>query len=194
MSAPRPDARLSEEEYLRRELVSDIRHEYLDGQVHAMSGASRNHERITGNVYASFLSHLRGSPCEAFSANVKVKAGSKFFYPDVMVVCNDSAGHPYYTEAPGLIVAVLSGSTRRMDETVQRMVYQSLASLREYVLIEQDFVDVEVCRRSESWVSRHHFMGDTVHLESIGLTLSVASIYERVVNDDVQAYLAESRV
>lgn len=193
MSALLPDVRLSEEEYLRRELLSDIRHEYLDGQVHAMAGASRDHERITGNVYASFLGHLRGSPCEAFSANVKVKAGTKFFYPDVMVICKDSGGDEYYTEAPDLIVAVLSASTRRPDETVKRMVYQSLASLREYVLIEQDFVDVEVCRRSEHWVSRHHFMGDAVHLESIGLTLSVESIYERVVNTDVQAYLTSPR-
>jgi Uma2 family endonuclease len=182
---------LSEAEYLDRELVSEMRHEYIDGLSYAMSGASRNHERITGNLYARFLSHLRDSPCEPFASNVKVKAGAKFFYPDVLVVCSDTTGTEYYTQAPVLVVEVLSASTRRIDETIKRMVYQSLPSLVEYVLIEQDFVDVEVCRRSSGWVSSHYFLGDTLTFESINLTMAVADIYERVVNDDVKAFRRE---
>lgn len=184
-------APISEEQYLREELAREIKHEYIDGYVYAMSGASRNHERITGNVFGEFRSFLSGSRCEAFSSNIKVKAGRKFFYPDVVVVCDDPNGDDYYTQCPALIVEVLSRSTRRMDETVKRLAYQSLPSLQEYVLIEQDIVDVEVCRRSEGWVSRHFFMGDEVTFESLELTLSVEMIYARVVNEDVRLYFEE---
>lgn len=185
------DTRISEEEYLRRELVSEIKHEYIDGQVYAMSGASRNHQRISGNVFTAAVNHLRGSLCEAFMSDFKVKAGSKFFYPDVLVACGEAGGDEYYTKAPVLVVEVLSKSTRRRDETTKRLAYQSLPSLIEYVLIEQDIVDVEVCRRREGWVSNHSFMGDEVTFESIGLTMTVEDIYDRVVNEDVTSYLEE---
>ena len=107
-----------------------------------------------------------------------------------MVVCKDDNDNDYYTESPVIIVEVLSKSTRRMDETAKKFAYQTLPTLEEYVLIEQDFVDVEVCRRSEGWVSHHYFMGDNVTFDSLGLTLSVTDIYERVENDDVSTFVA----
>jgi Uma2 family endonuclease len=182
------DPRISEDEYLRLELLSDIRHEYIDGYVHAMSGVSRNHARIAGNLYASLLKHLRNSPCEPFASNFKLKAGTNYLCPDVMVVCDDDRADAYYTQAPVIIVEVLSKSTRRLDETPRRMVYQNLPSLLELVWIEPGSVDVEICRRREGWVSRHYFLGDKLSLESIGLTLPVATLYERVDNDDARAY------
>jgi Uma2 family endonuclease len=155
-----------------------------------MAGASKNHQRITGNVSREFGNQLKNTPCEPFSSDIKVKVGTKFFYPDVMVVCKDDTDNDYYTENPVIIVEVLSKSTRRMDETAKKFAYQTLPALKEYVLIEQDFVDVEVCRRSEGWISRHYFMGDSVTFESVNLTLSVADIYERVENDDVSSFIA----
>lgn len=181
---------ISEEQYLRDELTREIKHEYIDGYVYAMAGASRNHQRIVGSLGAAFRNHLVNKPCEAFSSDMKVKAGSKFFYPDVVVVC-ETGGDDYYTRCPVIVVEVLSRSTRRRDETTKRLAYQSLPSLQEYVLIEQDIVDVEVCRRSEGWVSRHFFMGDEVTFESIGLTLGVEAIYARVENEDVRLYFEE---
>lgn len=180
---------MSEEAYLQGELISEIKHEYIDGAVFAMTGASKNHQRIAGNVFAELKGHLKKTPCEPFASDIKVKVSSKFFYPDVMVVCKDESGNDYYTETPIIIVEVLSKSTRRMDETAKKFAYQTLPTLKEYVLIEQDFVDVEVCRRSEGWVSRHYFMGDSVTFESVGLTLSVADIYDRVDNDDVASFV-----
>lgn len=182
---------ISEIEYLEGEQLSQIKHEYIDGQVYAMAGASRNHERIAGNVYRKLGDHLQGTPCEAFVSDMKVKAGRAFFYPDVMVVCQDDNGDDYYTEAPVILVEVLSKTTRRTDETVKRLAYQAIPSLQEYVLIEQDIVDVEICRRSMGWVSQHAFMGDSVTFESVGLTLTVEEIYARVENDDVKAFLEE---
>lgn len=182
---------ISETEYLEGEQLSQIKHEYIDGQVYAMAGASRNHERIAGNVYRKLGDHLQGTPCEAFASDMKVKAGRAFFYPDVMVVCQDDNGDDYYTEAPVILVEVLSKTTRRTDETVKRLAYQAIPTLQEYVLIEQDIVDVEICRRGMGWVSQHAFMGDSVTFESVGLTLTVEEIYARVENDDVKAFLEE---
>lgn len=182
---------ISIEDYLAGEMVSEIKHEYVDGQVFAMTGASLNHDRIAGNVFGELRNHLRNQPCEPFTSDVKVKIGKHFFYPDTMVVCNHTAKHEYFTETPVLIVEVLSKSTRRRDETIKRRLYQTIPTLQEYVLIEQDIVDVEVCRRSEGWVSNHYFLGDDVPLESVELTVSVMDIYERVENEDMQTYLTE---
>lgn len=182
---------VTEDEYLKGELTSEIKHEYVGGHVYAMAGASKNHERISGNVFREIGNHLKNAPCEAFASDIKLKAGLNFFYPDVMVVCEDLNPSEYYTESPVLVVEVLSKSSRRMDETIKRIAYQNLPSLREYVLIEQDFVDVEICRKSEGWVSNHYFMGDDVPFQSIGLTLPVEEIYSRVENEDVRTFLEE---
>ncbi|PPD35131.1 MAG: hypothetical protein CTY19_03255 [Methylomonas sp.] len=184
---------ISEEDYLRGELHSDVKHELIDGEVYAMAGVSKNHERIAGNFFVRLHTHLQNSPCEPFSTDMKVKVGRNFFYPDAMVVCNDQTDNEYYTESPSILVEVLSKSTRRTDETIKRMAYQSIPTLQEFILIEQDFVDVEVCRRIEGWLSKHYFLGDQFSLESIGINLSVEEIYYRVKNDDVMAYLHEQQ-
>lgn len=181
--------RISEADYLDGEKISVIKHEFIDGYVYAMAGASKNHERITLNLASEFRSHLKGSPCEPFSSDVKVKVDGAFFYPDVMVVCDNQDSDPYYTESPVIIVEILSASTRKTDETIKRRAYQAIPSLKEYVLIEQDIVDVEVCRRSQGWVSEHYFLGDDITFEAINLTLSVADIYQRVENDDMRSFL-----
>ncbi len=183
---------LSEESYLQAEASREIKHEYVAGAIYAMSGASKDHQRIAGNIYAAMNGFLKQQPCEAFASDVKVKAGKHFFYPDVMVVCEDNS-KDHYVDSPVIIVEVLSKSTRRIDETVKKQAYQNIPSLKEYVLIEQDFVDVEVCRRSEGWASSHYFLGDTVLFEAIGLSMDVADIYERVKNEDMQAFLTNKQ-
>jgi Uma2 family endonuclease len=183
------EQRISAAEYLDGEKISEIKHELIDGHVYAMAGASKNHERIAVNLVSEFRNHLKGSPCEPFSSDMKVKVDSAFFYPDVMVVCDNQDTDPFYTEAPVIIVEILSATTRKTDETIKRRAYQTIPSLKEYVLIEQDIVDVEVCRRSQGWVSEHYFLGDDVTFEAINLTLSVADIYQRVDNDDMHSFL-----
>ena len=159
-----------------------------------MGGASKNHERILMNVASEFRTHLKNTSCEPFSSDIKVKIDTKVFYPDVMVVCENEDTDPYYTESPVIIVEILSKSTRKTDETIKRKTYQTIPSLKEFVLIEQDFVDVEVCKKSEGWVSNHYFMGDSVTFSSIDLTLSVEEIYDRVENDHMKSFLDQKQV
>jgi Uma2 family endonuclease len=179
---------ISIDDYLALELTSDIKHEYIDGFIVAMSGASKNHNIITGNVLAAIHLHLRNMPCRPFSADVKVKVANKFFYPDMMVVCEDKTNNVYYTESPLLIIEVLSKSTRRTDETIKRKAYQSLPSLQEYILIEQNFAGIEVCRRSLNWQSQHYFLGDEVYFESIDFSLPVVEIYRWVDNEEMNEF------
>jgi Uma2 family endonuclease len=180
---------VSVEAYLKWELNSPIKHELIDGVIYAMAGASANHERLSGNLYSEFRSHLKGSPCEPFGSDMKLKINNNFFYPDVMVDCHFDNSEPYFTETPIIIVEVLSKSTRKTDETLKLMSYINIPSLKEYVIVEQDIVDVQVLRRSEGWISRHYFLGDDVTFESIALTLSVEEIYYRVQNEDVIEFL-----
>jgi Uma2 family endonuclease len=189
MNAVSKDNRISVEAYLAGELVSEIKHEYEDGYVYAMSGTSKNHDKIVINLLAKLNHHLSDMPCDVYS-NVKAHVSkTKFYYPDVMVVCGDDNDNDYYTEKPILIVEVLSDSTQRKDRTIKRWAYQSLPSLQEYVLIEQDFVEVEVSRRSANWQSQHYFLGHEAYFESLDLKVPVAEIYRRVKNEDMQEFL-----
>lgn len=182
---------ISIEEYLAGELIAETKHEYLDGYVYAMAGASKNHDRINKTLARKLAEHLDNSPCEVLGQDIKLRvADTKFFYPDVMVVCEDDNGNAYYTEKPLVIVEVLSSATQRKDRTIKRLAYQSLASLQEYVLIEQDFVEIEVCRRASGWNSQHYFLGDEVEFKSLDLKLSVAAIYRRVDNEDMREFLS----
>ena len=178
---------ISETDYLEGEKLSDIKHEYMNGEVFAMSGAHANHNYIAGNFHTALNVHLKGKPCRPYISDMKVKIASNYFYPDVLVDCSDVDG--YFTETPTLIVEVLSKSTRRMDETTKRMLYLQIPTLQEYILVEQDIVRIEVARRSEGWQPMRYFLGDEVVLESVGLTLKVEDIYDRVRNEDMREFL-----
>lgn len=184
------DHHISEEEYLAGEQASEIKHEYVDGQVYAMTGGTQNHARIMRNFLVAVSIHLKGKECEAFPSEVKVKTSEKSFrYPDVMVVCEDTSENDLYKECPVILVEVLSSSTRQKDKTEKKLEYLNIPTLKEYVLIEQDFVDVEVLRRENGWRSDHYFLGDEVTFGSIEFTMSVEEIYERVENEDMVVFL-----
>ena len=176
---------VSETEYLAGEKIAETKHEYIDGEVFAMAGASASHNRISLNVATLFNVHLDGKPCQPYISDMKVKVGTKYFYPDVLVECSGLADDSHVTEKPTLIVEVLSKSTRRMDETTKRIAYTQIDSLLEYVLIEQDFVDIEIIRRRTGWQSERFYLGDSLTFESIALTLTVEDIYARVNNPEL---------
>lgn len=191
MALERAQSHIGEQEYLQGELNAELRHEYIDGQVFAMAGASRNHQRLVGNLHTALNQYLANNQCEPFANELKVKVDRCFFYPDLVVVCDDEQGDDYYTDKPTLIIEVLSKSTRRLDKTTKLAAYKTLPSLLEYVLIEQDHVEVELFRRSQNWFAEHFFLGDTISFESIGLSIGVAELYHRVDNEDVRDYLQQ---
>ena len=188
---------MSEEEYLATEPNSEVRREYIDGHAYAMSGASSNHNLLAGNLFGEFRQHLKGKQCTAFMSDMKVlytvAKGNNYVYPDVVVDCDKTSENRYSAESPILIVEVLSASTRKLDQTTKLLRYINLPSLLEYVMVEQDIVLINVLRKSNNWRTEYYNLGDTVTFESIGLTLSVAEIYERVNNSDMNQYVEQYR-
>jgi Uma2 family endonuclease len=186
---------ITEQEYLDSEKLREIRHEYFDGEIFAMAGGSSNHQLLITRIIQKFANHLEDTPCKTFSSDMKVRIdeGNKFFYPDVVVACEKENNDPYFINSPRLIVEVLSKSTRKYDKTFKRICYQAIPSLEEYVLIEQDHVEIQVFRKSQNWQSAYYFIDDEVTFTSIDLTLPVLDIYKRVDNEDMRDFLNANR-
>lgn len=190
--------KLGEEEYLKGELIGDIRHEYVNGAIYAMSGGTENHNLITQNVSREFVNQLkkRQSPCKTFSENMKIRENkdtTQFFYPDVFVICDKHKDDNVYSKhSPIIIVEVLSKSTKKYDLTTKKLYYFNIASLQEYVVIEQDICRIEVFRKKDNWTSSSYFIDDEIFFESIKVSVSVVDIYYQVENDDVYSFLNET--
>ena len=174
---------LSSEDYLRAERDGDIRHEYVDGQVYAMTGATELHNTVTSELFATIHGHLPDE-CRAWIADMKVRIHYRgtetFYYPDIMVACGENTGDPYFRTNPVLIIEVLSASTRRTDLNEKFAVYIQIPSLLEYAVVEQDIPELRVFRRRTDWRMEHYGAGDCFTLESVDLTLAVEAIYRRV--------------
>lgn len=172
---------LSPEEYLEGELRAEVKREYVAGQVYAMVGASRTHNTIAGNFFAALRNHLRGRPCQAFIADMKVRTADAFFYPDVVVTCDPGDRHEYYVERPVLVIEVLSPSTEARDTLDKRIAYQAVSSLEDYVLVAQHKAEVRIYRRLDSgWELETCAGADSICLNSVTLEIPMATIYEGV--------------
>ena len=189
------ESTISIEEYLSGERISDIKHEYIEGQVYAMAGAKLNHNRLVRNMSALLWDALRETSCEPVSSDMLLKTIENHYrYPDVMVICDDdNSDDDYVRENPVLIIEVLSKSTRKKDKAEKRDEYLAIESLQEYVLIEQDFAEIDVQRRSNNWQSSYHFLGDEITFKAIDVTVAVEDIYLRVDNEDIQQFLEKKQ-
>jgi Uma2 family endonuclease len=171
------------DEYMKFEEQSSFRHEYVNGVVHAMSGPSLAHVRITGKLFVALETHLRGSPCEPFATDAKLRIRSEadeiIYYPDVVVACNRDEWGTNYVCNPKLVVEILSPSTEHIDRREKAMTYRRVVSIEEYVLLEQDEHKVIVHRRAENW-KPHMYTGPQAVAEfrSIGISVPLAQIYE----------------
>ena len=193
----KPDNRISEEAYFALEKRTDTRHEYIDGHVYAMVGGSIQHGTLVSTLVRKIGNHLEGKPCRVFSEGTKVKAlvawnsTSRYFYPDVVVDCSIEKAEDNMLTTPVLVVEVLSASTRRYDETTKFQVYAEIPTLQEFILVEQNAARIEIQRRRTHWAIEKFFLGDSVTFESIGLTLTVEEIYDRIDNEEMQEWWAE---
>jgi Uma2 family endonuclease len=192
--------RFTVEEYLAFERASEERHEYLDGVIYAMAGAmageSEDHGTICMNLSISLGSQLRGTPCRVFSKDTKVRCGpyrphtreGLYAYPDLVVVCGSSQYHDQIRDVllnPTVIVEVLSPSTEAFDRGEKFRRYRAwLPTLTDYLLVAQDSPFIEHYHRQEdgTWALRTlEGLHAHVPLETIGCTVSLADVYERIV-------------
>jgi Uma2 family endonuclease len=173
------------EEYLEFEEQSRVRHEYVAGEIFAMTGVTKRHNLIAGRLYLELANQLKGGPCDPYMSDVKVKLQVNrdihVYYPDVMVVCGPDPQEDRYVANPKLIIEVLSSSTAGVDRHEKRVAYREIAALEEYVVVAQDVVEVTVFRREEGWKPvLLESRDDVLELRSISLRVPLATIYERV--------------
>lgn len=171
---------ISPQDYLAAEKTAEVRHEYVDGEIFAMVGASRRHAGIVGNLFVALRQAARARGCSAYANDVKVRieAANAYYYPDLVTTCHPGDDDPYVVQAPTLVVEVLSDSTEAVDRREKRVNYQTIPSLREIVLVSQNERRVEIYRRDGAhWVADIVTEG-SLTLTSLDLTLSLETVYE----------------
>lgn len=180
--------RVTPEEYLALERAASYKSEYVDGELFAMSGASRRHNLISLNIGAELRAQLRDRPCEVYTSDmrVKVRLSGLYTYPDVVVVCEEPAFEDTVGDTllnPTLLVEVLSRSTADYDRGSKFEHYRTLASLREYLLVAQEKPHVvHYVRQSDlTWLlAETHDSAATLRLPSIDCDLALSEVYAKV--------------
>jgi Uma2 family endonuclease len=176
--------RMSPSEYLAFEESAPVKHEYLDGYVHAMVGASPRHNVIAQNLLIALRPTVRTAGCQVYILDVKLKvrvlAGEYFYYPDVLMTCAAADRGPRFCEQPALLIEVTSPSTERIDRGEKLANYRQIPSLIEYVIVEQNRRQVQVYRRRSGWACQVIEPDEPLVLECLGLTLSMSDIYSDI--------------
>ncbi|KAB8334994.1 Uma2 family endonuclease [Scytonema tolypothrichoides VB-61278] len=173
------------QEYLEWEERQDIKYEYINGEVFAMTGGTLAHTTIALNLASALKSHLRGGGCRAFMADAKVgvSENGSFHYPDVVVSCDQRDKQAMkFLLYPCLIVEVLSPSTEGYDRGGKFYQYRRIQTLREYVLIDAEKISVECFRLNEKsiWELHPYEEGDEVHLSCVDFHFPISLVYEDV--------------
>ena len=174
--------RISPEQYLAEEAVSEERHEYFDGLVYAMTGGTLKHNILAMNLLIRLKPHLQGSPCRVFINDIRLKIDSAdcYFYPDLLVHCAETAKTNSTVDSAKVVVEVLSPSTSNYDLGKKFDVYRQLESLQEYVLIDSESRSVWVYRRADhgDWIFHAYTRDETLRLASIDFSVSLTELYD----------------
>jgi Uma2 family endonuclease len=178
--------RFTPEEYFAWEGQQQVRHEYIDGEVYAMTGGTVNHSQIASNFNRLLGNHLRGSGCKVLNsdARVNIVASTHYVYPDVSVTCDErDKTTTQYITYPCLIVEVLSSSTEAYDRGNKFKLYRRNPSLQEYILVDAETMAIELFRKidGDNWRIIDYEPGDVVELISIKLTFPIEQVYEDIV-------------
>ncbi|PZD71465.1 hypothetical protein C1752_06321 [Acaryochloris thomasi RCC1774] len=173
---------LTPEAYFAWEEQQLEKHEYIDGQVYAMSGGSVNHGRIAIRFTALFDSHLENTGCITGNSDIKINIleTSNYTYPDASVTCDDRDKTTIqYITYPCLIVEVLSDSTEAYDRGGKFRMYRQNPALRDYLLVSSTKIEIDLYRKNDSgeWIILNYKAGDTIELRSIDLSLAIEQIY-----------------
>jgi len=186
---------ISPEDYLAFEREAREKHEFIDGEIVAMAGASETHNVIAGNLFLEIGIQLKNTKCRAFASDMRVKAAnvkkSNYYYPDIVVTCGERKfedGKKDVLLNPAVIIEVLSKSTKLKDRNEKLESYLSLESLTDYVLVEQDTMRIEHFSRidAEDWKLRLvNGNSPNLVLNSIDCTVSLTDIYNEVQFENV---------
>ena len=178
--------KISAEDYLAGEEISQVKYEYVYGEVYAMAGTSDKHNIIALNLASALNNHLRDSPCQPFMGDIKVRVSPHvYYYPDVLVSCEQNPENPYFRNEPILIIEVISPSTQEIDRREKLLFYQQMSSVQEYVIVEQQKMLVEIHRRQPDgrWITyyfNHENTNEEIEFQSVELTMTLGEIYRRV--------------
>jgi len=176
--------KITAQDYLETEILSPVKREFVEGEVYAMAGASDNHNRLIGELFGLLLTHLRDSKCEPFFSDIKVRVTKHvYYYPDILVSCDEDPEDPYFRNLPILIIEVTSSSTERIDRSEKLLYYLQIPSLWEYVIVDQLTMNVEVHRRQPNggWITYcNNESSDVVELASVELFIPLPDLYRRV--------------
>lgn len=178
--APQPF--ISIEDYLLGEAESDVRHEYANGQVFAMAGASAEHELVVAAIVREIGNHLKGKPCKVTPSNLKLKIelnhADLFYYPDTMVWCDPEDNEPLFKRSPKVIVEVMSDY--KTDHVEKLFAYQQVDALEDYLVIDQDFEERKawIYRKSADWKPVIIESGGVIELPSIEFSIPLDDLYE----------------
>jgi Uma2 family endonuclease len=167
------------EEFLDWERKQPKRHEFANGVVTLMTGASAAHVRIAGNIAFALRQRLRGTGCEAFGSDMKVIANGTVRYPDISVTCRPIDDRDDRITEPIVVIEVLSPTTERIDRGRKKFDYFATPSIRQYAIVEQDERRVDLYTRTATGWTNDIVTGDAaLDLSSIGTVLSLAALYE----------------
>ncbi|MDG3497303.1 Uma2 family endonuclease [Pseudanabaena catenata USMAC16] len=179
-------SRMSIKEYLEWEPQQDLRHEYIDGEVFAMTGGTLAHNDITLNLYRTLYPQVRSRGCRINVADVKVQVttNSPYYYPDVVVSCDpQDLNARKFIQSPTIIAEVLSPGTSARDRGEKFTNYLTIPSLQEYLLINSDKISVERYARGEGrmWLYYPYIAGDTITLSSLEFEFAIELLYEGIL-------------
>lgn len=183
MNAIKPNDYLSPENYLELERHSEIKHEYIDGKLYAMAGGTKAHNTISINLAVLFREHLQDSHCQTFMSDIKVSLSGKqrFFYPDIVVTCDDNDDpNSYEVQFPKIIVEVLSESTEQFDRGKKFQFYRTIPSLQEYILVSSQQYLVECFRRTTNnlWLlETYENLAAIARIENLDIEAPLSVIY-----------------
>jgi Uma2 family endonuclease len=181
------DTCITKSAYLATESASDIRHEYINGDVYAMAGASENHGKIRTNLTVILGTHFRERNCDVFTSDMKLSIESRncYYYPDLMVTCDERDRGRDLKEYPLLIIEILSKSTQNIDLGKKLSDYQQIETLQEYIAISQTQPLIICYRRMDGklWLVQTYTKptDNRVRLESIELEIELDEIYRKIV-------------
>jgi Uma2 family endonuclease len=185
-AAQEPPSFLTPEEYFAWEEQQLERHEFIDGQVYAMSGGSINHGRIAIRFTTLFDTHLDGSNCITGNSDIKVNIleTNNYTYPDASVTCDDrDKTTTQYITYPCLIVEVLSASTEAYDRGGKFRMYRKNPALKDYLLVSSTSIEIDLYHKNDAgdWLILNYKEGDTIELKSINLSFAIEQIYRGLV-------------